>query len=333
MKKYKMAAAMLPVLLMGCSGMEMKNTTEDPGVQVVELDLTDKNAVGNPQTGTEEALLNGTEDLPADSETTAMEEPSENTDILVFRDAFGEEYETAILQNIPKTVCDNSRFVHEGDRLYYEDENYHSAIGIDISKYQGEIDWEKVRADGIEFVFIRIGYRGDGEAGKLMADEMFDANIRDAQAQGLDVGVYLFSQAINEEEAVEEAHFVIDHLQGYELQLPVVYDPETIRNDKARSDDVTGEQFTKNTIAFCEAVKEAGYQPMVYSNMVWEAFQFQMEELTEYPFWYADYEDLPQTPYRYEYWQYSEKGQVDGISGTVDMNLRLIPGEGEASEP
>ena len=330
MKKHTMAIAILPILLMGCG---RDNTTENTSVPIVDLDLTDKQTEVPGPEGKDEAVQDLEKGASEDPGMVQTETLPKDLNALIFRDAFGEEYETAILQDIPKTVCDNSRFVHEGDRLYYEDENYHSAIGIDISKYQGEIDWEKVRADGIEFVFIRIGYRGYGEAGKLMADEMFDANIRDAQAQGLDVGVYLFSQAINEEEAVEEAHFVIDHLQGYELQLPVVYDPETIRNDKARTDDVTGEQFTKNTIAFCEAVKEAGYQPMVYSNMVWEAFQFQMEELTEYPFWYADYEDLPQTPYRYEYWQYSEKGQVDGISGTVDMNLRLIPGEGEASEP
>lgn len=325
-----MAIAILPILLMGCG---RENTTENTSVPIVDLDLTDKDAEGNLQEKTEGSLHTDMDDLSDMSEITPDNVLPEDPNVLVFRDAFGEEYETTILSEIPGTVCDNSRFIHEGDRLYYEDENYHSAIGIDISKYQGEIDWEKVRADGIEFVFIRIGYRGYGEAGKLMADEMFDTNIQGAQAQGLDVGVYLFSQAVNEEEAVEEAQLVIDHLQGYELQLPVVYDPETIRNDKARTDDVSGEQFTRNTIAFCEAIKEAGYQPMIYSNMVWEAFQFQMEELTEYPFWYADYEDLPQTPYRYEYWQYSENGQVDGISGIVDMNLRLIPGEEQTSEP
>lgn len=325
-----MAIAILPILLMGCG---RENTTENTSVPIVDLDLTDKDAEGNLQEKTEGSLHTDMDDLSDMSEITPDNALPEDPNVLVFRDAFGEEYETTILPGIPGTVCDNSRFIHEGDRMYYEDENYHSAIGIDISKYQGEIDWEKVRADGIEFVFIRIGYRGYGEAGKLMADEMFDTNIQGAQAQGLDVGVYLFSQAVNEEEAVEEAQLVIDHLQGYELQLPVVYDPETIRNDKARTDDVSGEQFTRNTIAFCEAIKEAGYQPMIYSNMVWEAFQFQMEELTEYPFWYADYEDLPQTPYRYEYWQYSENGQVDGISGIVDMNLRLIPGEEQTSEP
>lgn len=143
----------------------------------------------------------------------------------------------------------------------------------------------------------------------------------------MDVGVYFFSQAVNEKEASQEAEFVLENLQGYELQLPVVYDPESILDDEARTDDVTGAQFTKNTIVFCEKIKEAGYQPMIYSNMLWEAFQFDLEQLAAYPIWYADYEPLPQTPYAFDIWQYSNEGIVDGIDSAVDLDIQLFQGK------
>lgn len=309
MKRMKQMAIAIGVaaMLIGCGEEKPQAPTQAPPVE-----LTINDAAGmqleEPEAPTE-----------APEEPTPEAEP-----VLVFRDAFGEEYETTILTDVPQRTYDNECFVHEDDRLTYEDAAYASRIGIDISKYQGEIDWEKVKADGITFVFIRIGCRGYGTAGNLMEDPMFADNLRGAQEQGIDVGVYFFAQAINEAEAREEAEFVIGLLNGAELQLPVVYDPETIKNDTARTDDVSGEQFTANTIAFCETIAEAGYQPMIYSNMVWEAFQFDLRKLTQYPIWYADYEMLPQTPYWFTFWQYSEEGHVDGITGTVDMNIQLL---------
>lgn len=145
------------------------------------------------------------------------------------------------------------------------------------------------------------------------------------------MGVYFFAQAINEEEAKEEAEFVLEHIAGYELQLPVVYDPESILDDEARTDDVSGEQFTKNTEVFCSMIEEAGYQPMIYSNMLWEAYELNLEYLEGYPIWYADYEPLPQTPYHFDFWQYTNEGSVDGIEGRTDLNIQLIP-KGQTEE-
>ena len=141
------------------------------------------------------------------------------------------------------------------------------------------------------------------------------------------MGVYFFAQAVNEEEAREEADFVLQNLQGYTLQLPVVYDPESILDDEARTDNVSGEQFTKNTEVFCSAVAEAGYDPMIYANMLWEAFELDLEKLSEYPLWYADYEPAPQTPYHFRFWQYTNVGQVPGITGNADLNIEMIPVE------
>lgn len=264
------------------------------------------------------------EDDIANVEIPEYENEISESRILKFVDVFGEEYETEIIETVAKTEYDNAKFRAEEEKLYYEDDRYTSRLGIDVSHYQGNVNWDKVKAAGYEFVIVRLGYRGYGQAGNMKVDKTFAKNIEGAQAAGLDVGIYFYSQAINEEEAIEEAEFVLKNLGDYPLQLPIVYDPENVLDDVARTDDVTGDQFTKNTITFCERIIEAGYQPMVYSNMLWEAFQFDMTQIEQYPIWYADYEKYPQTPYAYEMWQYSNTGHVDGIASEVDLNIQFI---------
>lgn len=273
-------------------------------------------------------ISNNTEVLS--TETFSSEDDStENIytpEILSFVDAHGEWFETEINPNVATHPYNWEHLTNDENGISYDgDDNYRIRHGIDVSKWQGNIDWNKVKAAGYDFAILRLGYRGYSEAGGMEMDAKFYQNIQGAQAAGLDVGVYFFSQAVNEKEALEEANFVLDALEGYTLQMPVVYDPELIRDMEARTDNVTGEQFTKNTIVFCEAMIEAGYKPMIYSNMFWEAFLFDMEELQIYPFWYADYESIPQTPYHFEIWQYSETGKVDGISGNVDLNILFEP--------
>ena len=249
---------------------------------------------------------------------------SNKDEVLTFVDAHGNWYQTIINPNVTKNPYDKNKFVSESGKMRYDDGTYTSRLGVDVSEHQGDINWQEVKNSGIDFAFIRIGYRGYGESGVIKADVRFDDNIAKAKAAGIDVGVYFFSQAINEDEAREEARFVIEHLQGRALDLPIVYDPENILDDVARTDNVTPEQFTKNTIAFNEEIKAAGYKPMIYSNMLWEAFQLDMTKLQEYPIWYADYEPKPQTPYDFSFWQYSEKSTVPGISGIVDMNIEIL---------
>ena len=200
---------------------------------------------------------------------------------------------------------------------------YKMSYGIDVSKHNGNIDFKKVKEAGFEFAFIRIAYRGYGKAGNLKEDEMYKTNLKNAKDAGLKIGAYVFSQAKNEEEAVDEARFAIKLLKGYELDLPLVFDPETIRNDVARTDDISGEQFTKNAIAFLEEIKKEGYAPAIYSNLVWQDYYFDLSKLKDYEIWYADYSKLPQTPYDFTYWQFSERGIVDGVKGEVDLNVMI----------
>jgi len=326
MKRYIILAGLLLLvgsLAAGC-GMDDEAST-------VSEDSTDKEDTAADETDADETAADETDpDETAADETDPDETETKSTvsaQTMTFVDVFGESYEMTINDAVVSNPYSNESFLRDGDTLSYEDEDYTSRMGIDVSYHQGEIDWEKVKAAGYEFAFIRVGYRGYGEAGKLFVDSMFYENVVKATNAGLDVGVYFFSQAINEEEAAEEAELTLDALEnaGVELALPVVFDPENILDDEARTDNVTGEQFTKNTIAFCETIEAAGYETAVYANMLWEAFTLELEELSEYPVWYADYEEYPQTPYDFTWWQYDNEATVDGVEGNCDVNIQIIP--------
>ena len=172
----------------------------------------------------------------------------------------------------------------------------------------------------VDFAIIRIGGRLM-QSGGLYEDAYFRANLEGAKAAGLKVGVYFFSQAISASEAVEEAEFVLDHIRGYDISGPVVYDTEEIKYDTARTDQNTRQEYTNYCKIFCDTIESEGYDAMIYANMKWMAFTLDMEELTDYRFWYADYHELPQCPYEYTIWQYSENGTVPGINTPVDLNI------------
>ena len=210
-------------------------------------------------------------------------------------------------------------FVYDGDYLTCTVAN--SRLGVDVSEHQAEIDWEQVRHAGMEFAFIRLGYRGYSEGG-LYADAYALENLRQAREAGLEVGAYFYSQAVTPEEAREEAEFALDILDGMALDYPVVYDWEYVSAD-ARTGAMDSRTLTDCTIAFCEAVKKGGYTPMVYFNQDLGGRMFLLEELTDYGFWLAMYSDEMTYPYRVELWQYTATGTVPGIPGEVDINLYL----------
>lgn len=297
---------------------------------------SDKYKQAQDETVSEKIIINEAENSEDDntdneSETNNMDETSENnsdvekSEEFVFRDVFGEEY-TAIINKAVEPKKYKEKFSYNSDkRMEYCDENIKTLLGVDVSHHQGNIDWDKVKRAGYDFAFLRIGYRGYGKEGSINLDKKFDENIVNAHNAGIMVGVYFFAQAINEAEAIEEADFVLEHLSNYDLELPVIYDPESILDAEARTDNVTGEQFTQNTIAFCERIKEKSdgkFVPGLYANMLWEAFEIDLSMLNkEIPIWYADYEEQPQTPYKFSYWQYTNEGTVDGIGGQVDIDI------------
>ncbi|MBE5838445.1 GH25 family lysozyme [Butyrivibrio sp.] len=240
-----------------------------------------------------------------------------------FVDGYGNSREVELNNSIKPCVYDKEGFEIINGRAKYEDERYSSRCGIDVSKFQGTIDWHAVKNDGIDFCFIRIGNRGYSQ-GVINLDPEFINNIEGAKEEGLDVGIYFFSQAITEQEAIEEADFVVDNLTGYTIDLPIVYNTGKISKEDSRTDNISNEQIAKNAKAFCDRISDLGYNAALYTDMLWEAYVFDMEKMGDYKIWYSDYySEKPQTPYDFEYWQYSNQGRVAGISTDVDLDIQI----------
>ena len=190
--------------------------------------------------------------------------------------------------------------------------------GIDVSKFQGTIDWNAVKADGITFAIIRCGYRGYG-TGALVEDATYRRNIQGAINAGLKVGVYFYSQAINEAEAVEEASMVLSLVSGYLLPLGVYYDTEYVAGGRANA--ISAAQRTACAVAFCETIRNAGYKAGVYSYASWFYNNLNFANISKYNIWIAQYRDTLSFNYKYNIWQYTGSGRVNGISTAVDMNI------------
>ena len=225
-------------------------------------------------------------------------------------------------------------FVWDGDRLEYVGKRYKTRFGIDVSAYQNRasenqtIDWEAVAADGVDFAMIRIGLRGTS-TGAIHADSFYEENIRGAMAAGIETGVYFFAQAITVEEAIEEAEFVLDLLDGLKIDGPVAYDWE-MHDSSYRVYGTPPEMATACAVAFCERVEKAGYDAMVYAGQYVSYIKYDQGALAPYLYWYPEYKSdkseklYPTFYYQMNYWQFSSSCAIDGIGGRVDANLQFI---------
>ncbi|MDD5864266.1 MAG: glycoside hydrolase family 25 protein [Firmicutes bacterium] len=196
-----------------------------------------------------------------------------------------------------------------------------SYAGVDVSAFQGSIDWTRVARSGIDFAIIRLGYRGYG-SGKLVEDDYAKKNLKGATEAGLPIGAYFFSQALSMDEAEEEIQFMLDILGDYRLDMPVVLDWEIPAAD-ARTANMDARTLTDIQRYFCEKMKSLGYQPMVYFNWHQSENLYYLSELEDYPFWLAMYQDRMSFPWKVEMWQYTCTGKVPGIPGDVDINVYM----------
>lgn len=205
--------------------------------------------------------------------------------------------------------------------------NYNIYNGIDVSKYNGDINWDKVKKDGVDFVIVRVGYRGYGKSGTLCTDPNYKANIEGALAAGIKVGVYYFTEALTTDEAREEAEFCISKIKDYNITLPVAIDyeyPTDGKNPIGRmyNAKLTKAEATANVKAFCAAVKKAGYTPLVYANKSDLSSLINGKTIgNTYKVWLANYTTKTTYANSYEYWQYTSSGKVNGITGKVDCNF------------
>lgn len=240
--------------------------------------------------------------------------------ILLSDGTYGEIY-LPVYQNVPPCSLDMDSVISRNGYTFYKENNAVTSIpGIDISVHQGDIDWQKVKEAGVEFAMIRVGYRTYG-GGEVKFDDKFAENLKGAREAGIETGVYFFSQATTVDEAIEEADAVLDAIAPYEITYPVVYDWEIIYDDSARTDDVPVDVLTDCCISFCERVRSAGYNPMIYQNKRTTLFKLDLPRLQDYDFWLAEYGDEPTYYYDFDMWQYSCTGKVPGITGDVDLNI------------
>lgn len=254
----------------------------------------------------------------------AKEEPAQIPELvaeipaatLTYRDK-----ELPILENVPENEYITACFAQQDNGWRtYQNGQQQARIGIDVSTYQGEIDWEKVADSGVEFAMIRCGYRGYSK-GVIVPDKNFEQNIQGALDAGLEVGVYFFSQAMNTWEAREEAEFTLECIKEYDVTYPVAFDWETIGSSDARTNGMKASEITNCAGVFCDVVKEAGYEPVIYFNQDLGYLGYELDLLKNYTFWLAEYNEIPSFYYHFDLWQYTHKGTVPGIEGAVDMNL------------
>ena len=216
---------------------------------------------------------------------------------------------------------DGKLYYFDADGVMQKNVNF----GIDVSKYQSNIDWNKVKKAGVNFVIIRIGYRGYGASGTLVQDPMFEEHFTNARNAGLKVGVYFFTQAVTEDEAREEAQGCNWVLNGRKLDYPIYYDTEasTSPNGTGRADGLGKEDRTKCAIAFCEEVKSLGYKPGVYASTTWFRKRVDLAALRKYTIWNAHY-GVSSSPIDCDMWQGTEKARINGYSGELDANISYM---------
>jgi Lyzozyme M1 (1,4-beta-N-acetylmuramidase) len=215
--------------------------------------------------------------------------------------------------------------VIQGARYSFDSEGVLSTasgnMGIDVSKWNGSIDWNAVKNAGVSYVIIRCGYRGS-TTGALIEDPMFRTNIQGAASAGLKVGIYFVTQAVNEAEAVEEASMTLGLISGYHISYPVFLDVEP---GGGRADGISREMRTAVCRAFCQTMENSGYKAGIYSNSTWLNEKIDAPGLTNYKIWLAQYTAEPTyTTTKYDIWQYSAKGTVAGIQGETDLNISYL---------
>jgi GH25 family lysozyme M1 (1,4-beta-N-acetylmuramidase) len=304
-----------------------------PGVTggVVLQDVTLSGTICNLGNAAVEQYASTPEEVSENTTTTTEDVPDLNWTYITGPDGKQIPYFEGVPVN---TFGSNSFYWNDAGRLEYSGTDFTTRFGIDVSAYQNRsisdktIDWDAAKNDGVEFAFVRIGLRGTSTGG-LNADVFYVQNIDGAMAAGIDTGVYFFSQAITVEEATEEANYVISLLGGRSITGPVAYDWE-MHDSTYRVYGTSPAMATACAKAFCETIEAAGYKAMIYTSSYVAYNKFDLSVLSDYPVWYPEYKSAdstalyPQLYYQPDYWQFTSKGSVAGLSNNVDCNLQFI---------
>lgn len=262
----------------------------------------------------------------SETETETETEPDPSNDgkhTLIKNDSREEEW-VSINPYLRAHAYDFTGLVYQEPVMeYYEESRKASYLGADLSERNGEVDFGRLKKAGVEFVMLKLGGRGYG-SGQLMMDARFEENIQKALEAELDVGVYFYSQAVNETEVLEEANFVYQALQDYEITYPVAYYMELPANDTSRIEGLTREQKTKMATTFMDALRNAGYKTILYGTKEWFLLKVDLNKLQSYDIWLSQQKDVPDYPYQFVMWRYKTDAKLNGVEGSVDLNLCFV---------
>lgn len=268
-------------------------------------------------------------DIPGDSEETLNKELTDDKEYdkenyYAIEDSNGKKTYYEIKRDVPKNDYDlENNLINENGMLTYKESKRESVKGVDLSKYNGTVDFTKLKDAGVGFAMLRLGSRGYG-SGKITLDEKFVEYAQNAQVVGIPIGAYFYSQAVNETEAVEEANYIVGAISGFNVRYPVAIDIERVSGDVARTDKLTNNDRTAVVKLFCDTVKGYGYKPIIYASSEMLVGGLNIEELQDYDVWLADEKIPTDYPYRFGMWQYNTKGHIDGITGDIDLNISFI---------
>lgn len=229
---------------------------------------------------------------------------------------------------VPVSDFSQRDFSSDGNIVTYKGDDYDTMLGVDVSFYQGEIDWPAVKAAGIDFAMVRCGYRGSSQGG-MFEDECFRANMEGAIDAGIKVGVYFFSQSTGAIEAAQEAEYVLELIEEYDITMPVAYDWEPLEG--SRAENINVDELTGSAIVFCEIIRDAGYDACVYFYRRLAYYDYDLTRLSDYIFWVGSPGAVPDFYYAHTIWQFSFTSRIDGIPTEVDLNLHFTPREQETA--
>ena len=262
----------------------------------------------------------GTEEPVQVSEPVITPEPTEQ---ILVSDGAGGTIWIDPAEDLDPFQLDLTQFTVDGDDVSYTGQGYELMRGIDVSDYQGEIDWQAVAEENLDFAIIRVAWRGYG-GGSLNEDERCRENIEGALDAGLKVGVYMFSQAISAEEGAEEAEYVLNIIKDYDIELPVFFDWEEVDAEDVRTEGIDSETLTAAALAFADTIEQAGYTPGIYSYLSLYYNTYDLNSFAGMTLWAADPGMWPEFYYDHDYWQYSFEGTISGIDTDVDLDVLFV---------
>ncbi len=289
------------------------------------------NKTEKPQAGTQdEDSQNETEEESGTDaekkEEVVQEDPSTDGKHTLVKTSDGQEEWVLISPYLTKNTYDFKNLSESANlRKYTDNGKKISRVGVDISKHNGQVNFNSIKAAGVDYVMLRLGARGYS-TGQLSLDDNFVENMEAAIEAGLDIGVYFYSQAISQDEVMQEANFVIQNLEPYRAHItyPVAFDMEKVANDTARIDGLSRDDKTAIAATFLSGMQAAGYIPMVYGNKEWLIKNIDLAKLQDYDVWLSQEQDIPDYPYQFAMWQYTTTGVLNGVTGDASLNLCFV---------